>query len=406
MSDAAAPSPTDVEAKMRAMVDELHPQLTEIRHDIHQHPELGFEEHRTQGLVRQWLERHGYQPRACAETGLLADLHPDRVGRTKTIGLRADLDCLPIHESTDLSYRSVHDGRAHKCGHDGHTAILMGVAAVLARHRDAIEGNVRLLFQPAEEGVRGGGARVMVREGALDDVDEVYALHNWPGYPRGEVRVRAGAMMAQTHTISIEVTGKGGHGSQPQQCRDPIVAASTMVCALQTLVSRELGYDGGAVVSICSFQSGNAHNVIPDRASLLGTMRTFDPDITERIAKRLREVVDGTAAAFGVQAELSLEPGYPVVMNDQNCAVAVRRAAGAVVGPERVSEVGLPMAGGEDFAYMTQATPGAYFFVGAGEPDRDTPGCHHPDFDFDDRLIVLGTRMFLTLVAQRLSGPS
>ena len=392
----------DVEA-IRAEIEGLAPRLKEIRHDIHRHPELGFEEHRTQALVRDWLASHGYAPRTSAETGVVADLHPDRHGRGPTIALRADLDCLPIDETTDLPYRSQHPGRSHKCGHDGHTAVLLGVASLLAKHRDAIKGNVRLLFQPAEEGVRGGGARLMVAEGALDGVDEVYGLHNWPGYRRGEVRVKAGALMAQTHELLIEVVGVGGHGSQPQLCRDPILAASHLVTALQTIVARGLGSDGGAVVSVCRFHAGTADNIIPSRAELGGTIRTFSPEVTERVLERLDEVCRGTAATFGVEIHVHARAGYPVLVNDPGCVAAVERVAGRLLGPDNVSSAGLPMAGGEDFAYMTKATRGAYFFVGAGDDDPSVPVCHHPDFDFDDSIIPTAMSMFLGLVADRFA---
>ena len=382
-------------------IEGLLPELREIRHDLHQHPELGFEEHRTSARVRQWLEARGYAPHASAQTGLWADLHPGRDG--PCIALRADLDCLPMSETTDLPYRSVHDGRAHKCGHDGHTTILMGVAEVLARHRERVPGNVRLLFQPAEEGVRGGGARVMVAEGALEGVDEVYGLHNWPPFPRGGVRVRAGAVMAQTHEIDVVVTGRGGHGSQPQACRDPVVAAAHLVTAMQTVVSRGLGSGGGGVVSICRFNAGTAHNVIPDRAVLGGTVRCFDADADARIVERMREIARGVAVTFGVEVELSISDGYPLLVNHERCAAAVRRVGEQVVGAEHVDDEGLPLAAAEDFAYFARAVPGAYFFLGAGRGgEAPTPGCHHPDFDFDDGLIPTGMRMFLGLVADRL----
>lgn len=380
----------------------LTPKLREIRHDLHKHPELGFEEHRTQGVVRDWLERHGFSPRPCAGTGLVADLHPERIGKVRTIGLRADLDCLPMHESTDLAYRSVHEGRAHKCGHDGHTAVMMGVAALLAERRDAIPGNVRLIFQPAEEGVRGGGAKVMVAEGALEDVDEVYGLHNWPNFPLGEVRVCPGAIMAATHTLHIEVRGKGGHASAPETCRDPIVAAAALVGALQTVVARGLGHRGGAVVSIASFQAGTTHNVIPDRARLKGTVRTVSPETTERVLERIREVALGIGPTYGVEVDCEIAPGYPVLVNAPECAEAVQRVAKQVVGDERVTDAELPIAGAEDFAYMTRAKPGAYFFIGSGDPAGDTPTCHHPDFDFDDRIIPTAVGMFMGLVRDRL----
>jgi amidohydrolase len=392
----------DAEA-IAAAADAMVPRLLDVRHDLHRHPELGFEEHRTQGIVRDWLSEQGYATRISAETGLIADLRPNLVGRERTIALRADLDCLPMHESTDLPYRSVHPGRAHKCGHDGHTAILMGTARILAAYRDRIPGNVRLVFQPAEEGVRGGGARVMVAEGTLDAVDEVYALHNWPQFPRGQVRVRAGVMMARTHTVSITVTGVGGHGSQPQLVRDPIVAASHLVVALQTIVSRGLGYEGGAVVSIGKLEAGTTDNVIPAQACLLGTIRTFSDAVAERVLERLREIVDGIATTFGVTTALEIEDGYPVVHNDPRCTEAVARVARGLFGEGAVSDEGLPMAGAEDFAYMARAKPAAYFFLGSGDGVVEPPGCHHPDFDFDDRLIPMGIRMFVGLVADRLA---
>lgn len=378
----------------------LHPELTEIRHDIHRHPELGFEEVRTSGIVKAWLEQHGYAPRSCAKTGLVADLHATKKpGRS--IALRADLDCLPMPETTDLPYRSIHDGRAHKCGHDGHTAVMLGVAALLAKHRDAIAGNVRLIFQPAEEGVDGGGAKVMVAEGALEGIDEVYGLHNWPGYPHGHVRVKPGAMMANTHTLGITLHGVGGHGSQPQLCRDVILAGAQIVVSLQSVVARGLGSDGGAVVSICQFDAGSTHNVLPGVAKLLGTVRTFSSAVSERVLARIREVVEGTAASFGVRAELELDSGYPVLVNDAGCASAVVRVATELLGAERVSGDDLPMAGGEDFAYLCAAVPGAYFFVGTGDREG-APVCHHPDFDFDDRIIPTAMSLFLGLVRDRL----
>ena len=387
-------------------IEALAPKLTEIRHDIHKHPELGFEEVRTQALVRSWLEERGYQPKVSAETGLFADLRPDLVGKGRTIGLRADLDCLPMHETTDLPYRSVNEGRAHKCGHDGHTAILMGVAELLAGVRDSIPGNVRLIFQPAEEGVRGGGAKVMVAEGVLDGVEEVYGLHNWPGYPRGQVRVKPGPMMAQTFTFNIEVRGIGGHGSQPQLCRDPIVASAHLVTALQTAVSRGLGYDGGAVVSVGEIHGGSADNIIPEVVTMCGTIRSFTEAASERVLERMNEVVSGTGAMFGMKTKLDVERGYPVVDNHPDCADAVVRVATGLFGEDLVSSDDLPMAGGEDFAYFAQATKAAYFFIGSGEAGQNTPVCHHPDFDFDDTIIPAGLKMFTALVNDRLAASS
>jgi len=383
-------------------VDSLTPTLTEIRRDIHKYPELGFEEVRTQRLIKGWLTQLGYEPRETARTGLIADLRPDQHGQGRTIALRADIDCLPMPEHTELPWKSVHDGRAHKCGHDGHTAILLGTAAILARYREHVVGNVRLLFQPAEEGVEGGGAKVMVAEGALDGVSEVYGLHNWPGYPRGELRVVSGPIMAQVHTFEITVRGVGGHGSQPQSCRDPIVAGSALVGALQTVVSRGLSAAGGAVLSVCTFEAGTAFNVIPEFARMTGTIRSFRPDATERVLARMREVCEGVGATYGVSVDLALETGYPVLVNDEQCVDAVTRVATAL-DDLSVNQAGLPMAGGEDFAYFAAEVPAAYFFLGAGHDGEETPGCHHPDFDFDDELIPMGVKMFLGIVQDRLA---
>lgn len=385
----------------RSEIETLTPTLVEIRRDIHKHPELGFEEHRTQRLIKSWLSKLGYEPRECARTGLVADLRPELHGSAATIALRADIDCLPMQEHTELDWRSIHDGRAHKCGHDGHTAILLGTAAVLAHYRDYVGGNVRLLFQPAEEGVEGGGAKVMVAEGVLDGVSEIYGLHNWPHYPRGELRVVEGPIMAQVHTFEITVRGCGGHGSQPQLCRDPIVAGSALVGALQTVVSRGLGVSGGAVVSVCTFEAGTANNVIPEFARMTGTIRSFDEATTQIVLARVREVAKGIGAAYGVTVDVALETEYPVLVNHPDCVAAVTRVA-ETIESLRVNNESLPMAGGEDFAYFAASVPGAYFFLGAGREGEDTPGCHHPDFDFDDELIPTGMQMFLGLVRDRL----
>jgi amidohydrolase len=382
------------------LLRDLLPRLVELRRDLHRHPELGFEEHRTQGVVGDWLRAHGYAPRAVAGTGLCADLHPGSEG--PTVALRADLDALPMTETTALPHRSEHEGRAHKCGHDGHTAILCGVAAVLAAGRGALPGNVRLLFQPAEEGVRGGGAKVMVGEGVLDGVREVYGLHNWPGFPKGEVRVTEGPTMAEVWEWRLRLVGRGGHASEPQVCRDPIAAGAQLVSALHTIPSRDVGHGGGAVLSVTAFQAGTTHNVIPGEARLMGTVRCFDGALGERVVDRLREVVDGACRAMRVEPQLQVDRGFPVLVNDPECAAAVHGAAAAVVGEGRVSADGLPLAAAEDFAYFARQVPGAYFFLGAGRPGEQTPGCHHPDFDFDDDLLGIGVRVFAELVARRL----
>jgi amidohydrolase len=243
----------------------------------------------------------------------------------------------------------------------------------------------------------------MVSEGALEGVDEVYGLHTWPGWPRGELRVAPGPLMAQVHSFEIRVTGKGGHGSQPQSCRDPIVAAAHLVTSLQTVVSRGVGSAGGAVVSVCAFNAGNTHNVVPEFARLQGTIRTFDEATTSVVLDRIREVTAGTAATFGVTVDFELEEGFPLLVNDPACVDAVERVAADAAAIDVISDGDLPMAGGEDFAYFAASRPSAYFFLGAGRPGEDTPTCHHPDFDFDDELLPVGIELFLRIVADRLS---
>lgn len=387
-------------------LDELQSRLIELRHDLHRHPELGFEERRTQEVIRGWLMEFGYEPRDCAGTGLIAELEPAGGSDHAGIALRADMDALPMTETTDLPYRSVHPGAAHKCGHDGHCTILLALAAALAPLRGMLDRPVRLLFQPAEEGVKGGGAKVMVAEGALQGIEEVYGLHNWPGFPHGELRVAAGPVMAEEHILRITLRGRGGHASQPQICRDPVAAGAQMVTALNSIVSRGVGHEGGAVLSISCFQAGQTHNVIPEDARLQGTLRCLDRDLRDRILVRVRDVVNGIATAMQVTAELEIEKGFPVLRNDPACASLVAEVATEVLGCERVSAAGLPLMASEDFAYLAETVAGAYFFLGAGREGLATPGCHHPDFDFDDELIPIAARVFLGIVKARVGDLS
>ncbi len=384
---------------IETQISALLPALTTLRHELHQRPELGFEEYETQRRVTDYLRTLGYDPQPCAKTGVIADLNPGRGGRC--VALRADMDCLPMQETTDLPYRSVLEGRAHKCGHDGHTAALLGTASILAEMREEIDGNVRLIFQPAEEGVDGGGARVMVEEAALDGVDEIYAFHNWPGFSRGVAHVCAGPIMASVHDLVFEIHGVGGHASQPQVTRDPVVAGAALITALQSVVSRNISATDAAVLSICTFQGGEANNVIPAHARLTGTLRTFDSDVAEQIVDRIRAICGGIAGGYDVRIEPEIEALYPVLINHADCAEAVREVACSILGPKNVTEEGLPLAAAEDFGRFTERVPGAYFFLGAGE-NADSPGCHHPDFDFDDQLLPMAMRLFVRLVENRV----
>lgn len=377
------------------------PELVAIRHDLHAHPELGFEEFRTSEIIAKELKSLGLSPMVCAEPGLYADLRPDLLGQNDSIALRADMDCLPMHEHTDLPYCSTYPGKAHKCGHDGHTAILLGVARMLAPKRDALLRNVRLVFQPAEEGARGGGAKYMVAQGLLNEVAEIYGLHNWPPYPRGELRVKEGPVMAELCDFAITVKGVGGHGAQPQDSVDPIVAAAALVQQVDGMARGCLGSQGGGVISITKFISGTANNIIPEQAHLEGSMRFFNEVLANRMRKRLQGICDGVATSYGLEVKLDLLDSYPLLCNEARCVETVKAAAAEVPGIDSISEAGLPRAGSEDFAYFALERPAAYFFLGSGVPGQVTPGCHHPDFDFDDGLIEKGVRVFCEIVRRR-----
>ena len=297
-------------ASLDRAIAELRAPVTQLRHDIHRYPEPGFEETRTQSKVRERLESVGLNPQVCAETGLVADIGS---GSGLTIALRADLDCLRMtEENHDLPYRSERDGLAHMCGHDGHTAVLTGVGQLLASVSDRLSGRVRLLFQPAEEGP--GGAPRMIEEGALDGVDEVYAMHNWPHAPLGELRTIAGPCLATVAEFGIEVRGKGGHASTPHVTTDPVLAGAYIVSALQTIISRNVPSEESAVISVTTFHGGEAFNVIPDTAQLSGTVRSLSDDVYALIERRMHEVVTATAQGLGCEAKLDLRRMYPVLI--------------------------------------------------------------------------------------------
>lgn len=377
------------------------PELVAVRHDIHEHPELGFEEFRTSELIRREMTGLGLVPHVCAKPGFYVDLRPDLVDQGDSIAIRADMDCLPMEENTDLPYRSVYPGKAHKCGHDGHTTILLGTAKMLAEQREHLVRNVRLIFQPAEEGAQGGGAKHMVAEGVMEPVAEIYGLHNWPPYPQGTFRVKSGPVMAELCDFEIKVRGVGGHGGQPQDCVDPIVAASALILQVDGMARHCLGSQGGGVISITKFHSGTANNIVPEMAHLEGSMRFFNDMVADKMRRSLQNICDGIASSYGLEVELGLLDSYPLLINEKECVKTVKAAGEAVLGHGTLSEAGLPRSGSEDFAYFAMERPAAYFFLGSGKPGEKTPGCHHPDFDFDDGLIETGVRVFCDVVRRR-----
>ena len=385
-----------LDAKARS----LRPHIESIRHAIHAFPEPGFEEVETQKRILGELEELGLSPEPCAETGVIVDIGQ---GGGPILALRADVDCLQMtEENPGLAYRSKREGFAHMCGHDGHTASLLGAAHLLAPVQDALPGRVRLLFQPAEEGP--GGAPKMIEEGALDGVDEVYGMHNWPQQPLGTCQTIVGPCMATVAEFEIWIRGKGGHASQPQVSIDPVVAGAQVVTALQTVIARNVHYEERAVVSVTSFHGGEAFNVIPDAVRLGGTIRSLSDDVYDLIAQRVTDVATQTAAALGAKAEVHLEPMYPTLVNTAAETGHVTRAVESVLGEGTVSAEGLPMLGAEDFSYFLRERPGCYFFLGTGEEGRTNSMCHATDFDFNDNLLVPAMSIWVRLCEARLGG--
>jgi amidohydrolase len=370
--------------------------LIQLRHDIHRWPEPGFEEVRTQAAIMAALTDAGLSPRPCAGTGVVADIGE---GDGPCLALRADIDCLRMTEANHhLPYRSQRPGFAHMCGHDGHTATLIGTARLLAGVADRLPGRIRLLFQPAEEGP--GGAPVMIAEGCLEGVDEVYGMHNWPSAPLGSLRTIAGACMATVAELSITVTGKGVHASQPQDGRDPVLAAAHIVTALQSIISRNVHYQDRCVVSVTTIHGGEAFNVIPDTVTMTGTIRALSEESYDLIAARIDEIATGTALAMGCTAAVAIKRMYPVLVNAPEQTALVERVGRAVLGG--VSDELLPMLGAEDFAYFLQHRPGCFFFLGGGEAGRSNAICHATSYDYNDNLIDIGVRFWVRLIEERM----
>ena len=368
-------------------------EMTGWRRHLHAHPELGFDCHETAAFVVDRLREFGITQieTGIATSGVVAVI--DGQGEGPTIGLRADMDALPIDEATGAIWTSENPGVMHACGHDGHTTMLLGAAKYLAETRN-FRGRVALIFQPAEEGP--GGGRVMVEEGILDryDIAQVYALHTLPGVEAGGFHTCPGPIMAAVDTFHIDIRGQGGHGAFPQDTRDPVVAAVGIVQAIQTIISRNHYSLDDLVVSVTQIHTGTADNIIPDTAYINGTIRTFDPEVQQMVWIRLREITEGQAASYGVQAELRIEEGYPATVNDAGrvefaAGVAQEVAGAAAVVTDRTREMGA-----EDFSFMLNQRPGAYLFLGQG----DAPALHNPGFDFNDAVAPVGASFFARLV--------
>ncbi len=377
---------------------EMLPEITEWRRDLHENPEILFETHRTSAIVADKLKEFGCDDivTGLGRTGVVGVIHGKTNTSGKVIGLRADMDALPILEATGLDYASKTPGAMHACGHDGHTAMLLGAAKYLAETRN-FDGTAVVIFQPAEEG--GGGGREMCEDGLMDKfgIQEVYGMHNWPGKPVGSFGIRTGAFFAAADQFHVTVTGKGGHAAKPQETIDTTVVASHIVLALQTIVSRNLDPIKQLVVSVTSFETeSKAHNVIPETVTLKGTVRTLDHEVQDMAEARLVDIIHRTAEVFGAKAEVSYERGYPVMVNSDVQTDFAAEVAASVAG-DCDTDAPLVM-GGEDFAFMANERPGAYILVGNG----DTAAVHHPLYNFNDDAIPAGCSWWAGIVEQRM----
>lgn len=381
----------------------LKDELVQLRRTFHMYPEIEFELHRTSKLVADYLESIGLEvKRNIARTGVVALLKGNKPG--KTLMLRADMDALPLQELNDVPYKSKIDGAMHSCGHDGHTAMLLVAAKVLASRKDRIAGNIKFVFQPSEERFPPGGAIPMIEEGVLENpkVDMAFGIHLWNALPVGTVGLRAGPLLAAADEFKIILKGKGGHGAYPHACRDPIVAASELVLALQTVVSRSVDPLESAVVTVGKLQSGTAFNIIPETAILEGTVRTLNEQIRGVVKKRMERIIRGVCEAHEIDFELDYKDGTAVLINDAELTKMVRKVAEEVVGKENVVEVP-PSMGGEDMSFFLQKVPGVFYLVGSANPAKGLDKPHHsPYFDIDEDALLIGTQMHVSLVMKIL----
>jgi hippurate hydrolase len=370
------------------------------RHHLHRFPEIGLSEFKTSDYVAEQLTTFGYEvTRGLAKTGIVATLRNGSSERS--VGIRADFDALPILEETGLPYASEIPGVMHACGHDGHTAMLLGAAKILAERRN-FDGVIHLIFQPAEENF--GGARIMIEDGLFDrfPCDAVFALHNDPEIPFGHIALREGPIMAAVDECKITVNGRGGHGAEPQSTADPIVCGASIVMALQTIVSRNIHPLDPTVITVGGFHAGAASNVIPERAEMVLSIRSFDAKVRAQLEQRIRAVAEGQAASYGMGVTIDYERGYDPTINHKAETDFVRDLAVSFAGQDKVYDLPRPMMGSEDFAYMLAKRPGSYFFLGTQRTPNDPP-LHHPRYDFNDDILPVGTTLWVELAERYLS---
>ena len=385
--------------QIRPEIQAIKDKIVSTRRDIHQYPELAFNEHRTSKLVAERLESFGIEVQTgVGKTGVVGTLKGKNDG--KTIAFRADMDALPMQETSDISYKSKNDGIMHACGHDGHTAMLLGTAEVLSKKADKLNGTLKFFFQPAEEGQ--GGARFMIDDGALEGVDEVYGIHLWNYQKYGTIGVKSGPIMAAADIFEITVHGKGGHGAAPQGTKDAVLIAAHLIQTLQTIVSRNTNPIESTVVTVGQINGGYNFNIIADKVTLRGTTRAYTEDNRQLIKKRMKEIIAGTEKTFGTKIELDYEDGYPPTINDPTAADNLLNAAQKIVG-EGAGHPYLSM-GAEDFSYFLQKVPGCYFLVGSAPKDREPLSVPHhcSHFDIDERALLVGSSVYLQLAENLL----
>jgi amidohydrolase len=390
-------------------IADFQAEMSGWRHDIHAHPETAFEEHRTAEIVARLLESFGIAvDRGVARTGVIGTLVGSKPGGSRpgmrAIALRADMDALPIHEKNGFAHASTHDGRMHACGHDGHTAMLLGAAKYLAETRN-FAGTVHFIFQPAEENE--GGARLMVEEGVFEryPVEAVYGMHNWPGLPAGQFAIRPGPMMAAFDIFEITIAGRGAHAAMPHLGIDPIVAAAYIVTALQTIASRNIHPLDGAVVSVTQIHGGDTWNVIPDSVVLRGTTRSFDPAVRDALEPAIRRIAEGACASLGAEVAMRYERRYPPTVNSPAETEVAAATAAALVGSDNIRRDLLPSMGAEDFAFFLEGKPGAYIWIGNGAGAQEAM-LHNPHYDFNDEILALGASYWARLAETVLDKPA
>jgi amidohydrolase len=381
--------------QLKSDIDEIVPDMVALRRDLHEHPELAFEEVRTAGIVAGRLRALGLEVQTgIAQTGVIGTLKGGKAQPgAKTLAIRADMDALPIYELNEIDYRSTVDGKMHACGHDGHTSILLAVADLLSKRRAELSGDVRFVFQPAEEII--GGAAPMVKEGALEGVDNIIGLHLFSTYPVGRVGVRSGTVFASADKFVLKVHGKGGHAAMPDGAVDPIIVAAHITTALQTLISRETSPFSPAVITIARIEAGSAFNIIPEVAELQGSLRTFSAEHRAKMVRRITELTQGIASAMNASCEVDIFDGCPACVNDPAMTETVHRAATSTVGAHAVdSGAEVMTTGSDDMAYFLQSAPGCYFIVGAGNPDKDARyPHHHPRFNVEEDALPIAAEV-------------